>query len=311
MSSLTEDIEHDEAGEETFEDDDDEEEYEEEEDIEDEEEFDDTETTGDTDDGEESSYEESSDEDYSDDDDEGADGYKIGGYHPVKLGEVYNSKYLVLKKLGWGHFSTVWLVSDSNDGRNVALKIQKSAEHYTEAAWDEIELLKAVQQGAKKIGVDDVPVVQLLDSFEHVGPNGTHVGMVFEALGENLLSLIKRYNYTGIPLPVVRHISRQILIGLDFLHRICQIIHTDLKPENVLLAKPADYKDLKRIASHGGNLPASNAVDVKDGVRKDDPNVNKALDEGVDWSKLTPEERKKLKKKLKRKKQKEKRRLRS
>ena len=165
--------------------------------------------------------------------------------------------------------------------------------------------MKAVQQGAKKIGVDDVPVVQLLDSFEHVGPNGTHVGMVFEALGENLLSLIKRYN-TGIPLPVVRHISRQILIGLDFLHRICQIIHTDLKPENVLLAKPADYKDLKRIASHGGNPPVSNVVDVKDGVRKDDANMNKALDEGVDWSKLTPEERKKLKKKLKRKKQKEK-----
>ena len=98
----------------------------------------------------------------------------------------------------------------------MALKIQKSAEHYTEAAWDEIELLKAVQQGAKKIGVDDVPVVQLLDSFEHVGPNGTHVGMVFEALGENLLSLIKRYNYTGIPLPVVRHISRQILDWLRF-----------------------------------------------------------------------------------------------
>ena len=128
------------------------------------------------------------------------------------MGEVYNSKYLVLKKLGWGHFSTVWLVSDSNDGRNVALKIQKSAEHI-EAAWDEIELLKAVQQGAKKIGVDDVPVVQLLDSFEHVGPNGTHVGMVFEALGENLLSLIKRYNYTGIPLPVVRHTLDKYLLG--------------------------------------------------------------------------------------------------
>ena len=46
------------------------------------------------------------------------DGYKIGGYHPVKLGEVYNNKYLVLKKLGWGHFSTVWLVSNSNDGND-------------------------------------------------------------------------------------------------------------------------------------------------------------------------------------------------
>ena len=62
----------------------------------------------------------------------------------------------------------------------MALKIQKSAEHYTEAAWDEIELLKAVQKGATKIGVSDVPVVKLMDCFEHVGPNGKHVGMVFD-----------------------------------------------------------------------------------------------------------------------------------
>ena len=32
-------------------------------------------------------------EDYSDDEDEGEDGYKPGGYHPVKVGEVYNQRY--------------------------------------------------------------------------------------------------------------------------------------------------------------------------------------------------------------------------
>jgi serine/threonine-protein kinase SRPK3 len=26
------------------------------------------------------------------------------------------------------------------------------------------------------------------------------------------------------------------LIGLDYLHRICKIIHTDLKPENTIVA---------------------------------------------------------------------------
>jgi len=31
-------------------------------------------------------------EDYSDDDDEGEDGYKPGGYHPVRIGEVYNQR---------------------------------------------------------------------------------------------------------------------------------------------------------------------------------------------------------------------------
>lgn len=31
-------------------------------------------------------------EDYTDDEDEGEDGYKVGGYHPVKLGEIYNQR---------------------------------------------------------------------------------------------------------------------------------------------------------------------------------------------------------------------------
>jgi len=50
-----------------------------------------------------------------------------------------------------------------------------------------------------------------------------------------LLDLIKLYDYRGIPLPLVKSITKQVLIGLDYLHARCKIIHTDLKPENVLL----------------------------------------------------------------------------
>ena len=60
--------------------------------------------------------------------------------------------------------------------------------------------------------------------------------MVFEILGVNLLEIMKRYDYKGIPMPLVRRISKQILVGLDYLHRICKIIHTDLKPENAIVA---------------------------------------------------------------------------
>ena len=81
-------------------------------------------------------------------------------------------------------------------------------------------------------------VVRLLDSFEHRGPNGTHVCMTFEVLGDNLLALIKRYNYRGIPLRAVNAVCRDVLLGLDYLHSRKKIIHTDLKPENVLLVKP-------------------------------------------------------------------------
>ena len=35
-----------------------------------------------------------------------------GGYHPVQIGNLFNNKYHVVRKLGWGHFSTVWLCWD-------------------------------------------------------------------------------------------------------------------------------------------------------------------------------------------------------
>ena len=35
-----------------------------------------------------------------------------GGYHPVAVGDLYQDRYHTLRKLGWGHFSTVWLAWD-------------------------------------------------------------------------------------------------------------------------------------------------------------------------------------------------------
>lgn len=102
------------------------------------------------DDGE--SYKSGSGTECSDSDFEGNAGYRRGGYHPVHVGEVYNSRYTVLKKLGWGHFSTVWLSLDNRTGKQVALKVQKSADNYTDAAYDEIELLKTTQAKADEVG---------------------------------------------------------------------------------------------------------------------------------------------------------------
>lgn len=38
--------------------------------------------------------------------------YAAGGYYPVEIGAIFVDRYQVVKKLGWGHFSTVWLCWD-------------------------------------------------------------------------------------------------------------------------------------------------------------------------------------------------------
>ena len=127
--------------------------------------------------------------------------------------------------------------------RHVALKVVKSAPRYTETALDEIKLLQRlitsstppVQPTSENPNPPVSPslthpgrshVISFLDHFRHKGPNGTHVCMVFEVLGENLLGLIKRHQNKGVPMHLVKQIAKQILLGLDYMHRCCGVIHT-------------------------------------------------------------------------------------
>ncbi|CAG7721142.1 unnamed protein product [Allacma fusca] len=227
------------------------------------------------------------------DDDEQEDprDYCKGGYHPVKIGDLFHARYHVVRKLGWGHFSTVWLCWDLQAHRYVALKVVKSAPHYTDTALDEIKLLKCVRE-ADLSDPNREKTVQLLDDFKITGVNGTHVCMVFEVLGNNLLKLIIRSNYQGIPLQNVKSIMKQTLAALDYLHTKCKIIHTDIKPENILMC--VDDQHVRNLAHEattwqklGMKLPGS-AVSTA-------PKEYKRQDE----SKMSKNKKKKLKKKAK------------
>eukprot|EP00816_Leptocylindrus_hargravesii_P000267 CAMPEP_0196828266 /NCGR_PEP_ID=MMETSP1362-20130617/94587_1 /TAXON_ID=163516 /ORGANISM="Leptocylindrus danicus, Strain CCMP1856" /LENGTH=1110 /DNA_ID=CAMNT_0042208939 /DNA_START=165 /DNA_END=3498 /DNA_ORIENTATION=+ len=270
-------------------------------------------------------------EDYSDDEDEGEDGYRPGGYHPVKIGEVYNQRYIVVKKLGWGHFSTVWMVRDkeaTDNDKFLALKVQKSADHYTDAAMDEVQLLDCVAKERKRCeaalkisGTGDAfdsdgvtlretydfsrHTATIYDSFFHRGPHGRHMCMVFEMLGCNLLSVIKAYNYRGIPIPAVKAMIRGICKGLDFLHRKCHIIHTDLKPENVLLHFSPDLCE-SSVDESGISLGSSSIVtESSQQTGLSIVELEKALEDPS----ISSDERRRLKNRLKKKRQKERRKV--
>jgi serine/threonine protein kinase len=262
--------------------------------------------------------------------DEGMEDYKVGGYHPVHVGEIYLNRYEIKQKLGWGHFSTVWLAKDLKYNTYTAIKVQKSSQNYLEAAYDEVEILQEVAKHIEspkwedsvkayfpeeKPSLDNTCVVQLLNSFIHNGPNGKHFSMVFEIMGVTLLEIIKRYNYKGIPLPYVRIMAKQILVGLDYLHRMCGIIHTDLKPENVLVCLTKNelaeiartgFLDVSKKKKHG-NGGDTNSISYKNGKT-----VNSATNGGngtvkkEDINKITnakkkKNERKKIQKLIKKK----------
>jgi len=126
--------------------------------------------------------------------------------------------------------------------RHVALKITKSGPRWTKCAVDEIKLYQRVispsTSPTTSIANPNPPlspshthpgrshIISLLDHFRHKGPNGIHVCMVFEVLGEDLLGLMQRHGNEGVPMPMVRQIAKQVLLGLDYMHRCCGIIHT-------------------------------------------------------------------------------------
>ena len=186
---------------------------------------------------------------------------KIKDYQPVQIGQVLLDRYIIKQNLDQDYFSSYWLALDIKYGNYVAIKIQGSNTGNIDESYNKIDILQEIGKhnfdedwikSLKKYHSDNPlilteletiehsQILQLLNAFIFNVKNEEYLCMVFEIMGVNLLELINRYNFKGIPLPYVRIIVKQILIGLDFLHRICNIIHTDLKPENILVCLNKD-----------------------------------------------------------------------
>ncbi|KAF1963757.1 kinase-like protein [Byssothecium circinans] len=185
------------------------------------------------------------------DDVENVEAYKPGGYHPIDIGDKIgtgNQQYQVVHKLGYGGFSTVWLVHPLGETSSYfALKVLRADVVHV----NELEVLQHLKAAA---GPGHPNVVVLHDPFKVSGPNGEHHCLVFPVLGP---SLYRTAVLKALPSPVRHRICEQLSSALAFLHShgIC---HGDLTPSNVVFELPAARLDQFLTPINAENLKLGN-----------------------------------------------------
>jgi len=153
------------------------------------------------------------------------------GYYNLQVGELLDSgKYRMTSAAGKGVFSTVVRAKLTVDDSDVAIKLIRNNEVMMKAGQKEIAILKMLNEADPE---DTKHVVRMRGSFTHRG----HLGIVFESLDINLREVLRKYGAgKGISMEGVRLYAKHLLLSLHLLSR-CNLVHADLKPDNILATK--------------------------------------------------------------------------
>lgn len=149
-----------------------------------------------------------------------------GSYIKV-LSDQMVYRYEMQEVLGKGSFGQVVKAQDHKTGQQVAIKIIRNKKRFHHQALVEVKILDALRRKDRE---NQYNVVHMLEYFYF----RNHLCIVFELMGMNLYELIKKNNFQGFSIALIRRFAYSMLQCLKILNKE-KIIHCDLKPENILL----------------------------------------------------------------------------
>ena len=140
----------------------------------------------------------------------------------MNIGKILNNRYVAIHMIGNGSFSEVWLSYDYKTKEYVAIKI---FDNNITAYHDEIEIFEQLSKSKCKY------CIECLDSFE----TNEYACIVQKLMVGSLYMILKKQYRHGFPMKFLWKITKDMLIALDHIHNNIGIVHTDIKPENILL----------------------------------------------------------------------------
>tara|TARA_B100000575_G_scaffold290546_1_gene294440 strand:+ start:1746 stop:2990 length:1245 start_codon:yes stop_codon:yes gene_type:complete len=142
----------------------------------------------------------------------------------IFFNEILNNTYITIKKIGYGSFSSVWLVYNYNNNKYYAIKIQND-EDYDEGIIESKYLTKIKKLNSNYIS-------NIIEYFIEKKNNETYVCMVFNIYSCNIYQLI-RHDRNKLNINIIKSIIKQTLQSIEAIHSL-GYYHTDIKPENIL-----------------------------------------------------------------------------